>query len=59
MTATRGCRADAIPWPASLLIGVREVEEVGDGGDGGTMVDAGEDATALDWRGGAGVEGEE
>ena len=43
MTATRGWSADEAVWPASLLSGVGEVEEVG---EGGTAEEDGE-ATSL------------
>lgn len=46
MTATRGCRAEVVAWPASvLLVGVCAAEEAG---EGGTMVEAGDEvATSL------------
>jgi hypothetical protein len=44
ITATRGCSADGAVWPASLLSGVWDVEEVG---DGGIAVEADGEATSL------------
>jgi hypothetical protein len=46
MTATRGWSADEAVWPASLLSGVGEVEEVG---DGGTAEEDGEATSLANW----------
>lgn len=43
MTATRGCRAEGIVWPASLLVDVWDVEA----GEGGAAVAESEEATSL------------
>lgn len=43
ITATRGCKGEEPVWPASLLSGVWDVSEVGDGGAAGD----GAEATSL------------